>query len=69
MLPCYEYFFGNFIFALIPRTMSGNRLSQVAGGAEESERELGSKCLDLKVKIVNAYREITGQKSTIRSTV
>ena len=27
MLPCYEYFFGNFIFALIARTFSGNRLN------------------------------------------
>jgi len=26
MLPCYEYFFGNFIVALIARTLRGNRL-------------------------------------------
>jgi len=29
MLPCYEYFFGNFIFALIARTFRGNHLRNV----------------------------------------
>ena len=27
MLPCYEKFFGNFIFAIIAQTFSGNRLN------------------------------------------
>ena len=31
MLPCCEQFFGNFIFALIPRTFSENRLNYFLG--------------------------------------
>ena len=31
MLLCYEYFFGNFIFALIARAFSGNRLKLSIG--------------------------------------
>ena len=29
MLPWYEYFFGNFIFAFIARTFSGNQIDSV----------------------------------------